>query len=224
MNHSVLQAEQIPDTVLVQNILGGEQRYFEYIIRRYNKRLYRIGMSILNDDMEVEDAMQVSYIKAYEHLAGFEHRSSFGTWLTKIMLNECLTQKNKKQRLKNMEEKHHQNSSSVPTPALQLMNKELSGALETAIAELPEKYRMVFVLREVEDLSVRETAEVLMLEESNIKVRLNRAKTMLRDHLTGYMKENVFAFHLTRCDRIVDRVFKALQIDYPSDQAWPAGK
>jgi RNA polymerase sigma factor (sigma-70 family) len=224
MNHSVLQAEHIPDTVLVQNILGGAQRHFEYIIRRYNKRLYRIGMSILNDDMEVEDAMQVSYIKAYEHLVGFEHRSSFGTWLTKIMLNECLAQKNKKQRLKDMEEKHHQNLSSMTTPAHLLMNKELSGVLETAIAELPEKYRMVFVLREVEDLSVRETAEVLMLEESNIKVRLNRAKTMLREHLTGYMKENVFTFHLTRCDRIVDQVFKALQIDYPSDQARPAEK
>ena len=101
MNHSVLQTEDIPDTVLVQNILGGEKRLFENIIRRYNKRLYRLGMSILDDDMEVEDAMQVSYVKAYEHLAGFEHRSSIGTWLTKIMLNECLAQKNKKLHLQN---------------------------------------------------------------------------------------------------------------------------
>jgi RNA polymerase sigma factor (sigma-70 family) len=224
MNHSVLQPEHIPDTVLVQNILGGEQQLFEYIIRRYNKRLYRIGMSILNQDIEVEDAMQAAYIKAYEHLAGFEHRSSLCTWLIRIMLNECLARKNKKRQLKIMEEKHHQNFTSMTTPAYLLMNKELSGVLETAIARLPEKYRMVFVLREVEDLSVRETAEVLMLEESNIKVRLNRAKTMLREHLTGYMKENVFTFHLTRCDRIVDQVFKALRIDYPSDQARQAEK
>ena len=101
------------------------------------------------------------------------------------------------------------------------MNKELSGVLEAAIAELPEKYRMVFVLREVEDLSVRETAEVLMLEESNIKVRLNRAKTMLREHLTGYIKENVYCFHLTRCDRVVNHVFQALQIDYPLNRSRP---
>ena len=224
MSRSVLQTEDIPDIVLVQNILGGKQRHFEYVIRRYNKRLYRIGMSILKDDMEVEDAMQVSYIKAYEHLAAFEHRSSFGTWLTKIMLNECLAQKNKKSRLKNMEEKYHQNSSGVRTPAHLLMNKELNGVLETAIAELPEIYRMVFVLREVEDLSVRETAEILMLEESNIKVRLNRAKTMLRGHLTDYMKENVYSFHHIRCDRMVDQVFKMLQIGDSSDQALPAEK
>jgi RNA polymerase sigma factor (sigma-70 family) len=224
MNQSVLQTEDVPDTVLIQNILDGKPRLFEYIIRRYNKRLYRLGMSILSDEMEVEDAMQVSYIKAYEHLAGFENRSSFGTWLTKIMLNECLAQKNKKLRLKNMEEKHHQNSISMTTPAHLLMNKELSGVLETAIAELPEKYRMVFVLREVEGLSVKETSEVLMLEESNIKVRLNRAKTMLRGHLTNYMRENVFSFHLIRCDRIVNQVFKALQIEDSSDQASPAEK
>ncbi len=224
MNHFVLQTEDVPDTVLIQNILDGEPRLFENIIRRYNKRLYRLGMSILNDEMEVEDAMQVSHIKAYEHLAGFENRSSFGTWLTKIMMNECLAQKNKKLRLKNMEEKHHQNSLSMTTPAHLLMNKELNGVLETAIAGLPEKYRMVFVLREVEDLSVKETAEVLMLEESNIKVRLNRAKTMLRGHLTNYMRENVYSFHLIRCDRIVKQVFKALQIEDSSDQASPAEK
>lgn len=220
MNHSVLQID-IPDTIIVQNILSGEQWYFEYIIRKYNKRLYRIGMSILNDDMQVEDAMQVSYMKAYRHLADFEHRSSFGTWLSKIMLNECLAQKNKKFRLKNMEEKYDQKLNSISTPAHLLLNKELSGILEAAIAELPEKYRMVFVLREVEDLSVRETAEVLMLEESNIKVRLNRAKTMLREHLTGYIKENVYCFHLTRCDRVVNHVFQALQIDYPLNRSRP---
>lgn len=218
MNHTVLQAEGMSDRILVQKILGGEQSFFEYIIRRYNKRLYRIGMSILNNDMEVEDAMQVSYTNAFGHLAGFEHRSSLCTWLTRIMLHECLAQKNKKQRLKIMEEKHHQNFTSMTTPAHLLINKELGGALETAIAELPEKYRTVFILREVEDLSVKETAEVLSLNETNIKVRLNRAKTMLRENLQGFMKENVYSFHLTRCDRIVRQVFKSLQIKYPSDQ------
>jgi RNA polymerase sigma factor (sigma-70 family) len=219
MNHTVLLPEGLSDPVLVQNILGGEQRFFEQIIRRYNQRFYRLGMSILHDNVEVEDAMQVAYINAFRHLADFEKRSSLGTWLTRIMLNECLARKNKKQRLKITEEIHYQNFTTMTTPASLLMNKELSGTLETAIAQLPEKYRMVFVLREVEDLSVRETAEVLSLNEANIKVRLNRAKTMLRDNLQGYMKEHVYAFHLTRCDRIVDQVFKALQIDRPLGQA-----
>jgi RNA polymerase sigma factor (sigma-70 family) len=131
------------------------------------------------------------------------------------MLNECLARKNKKQRLKITEEMNHQNFTTMNTPASLLINKELSGALETAIAQLPEKYRMVFVLREVEDLSVRETADVLSLNETNIKVRLNRAKTMLRDNLQGYMKEHVYAFHLNRCDLIVEQVFKVLQIERP---------
>ena len=85
--------------------------------------------------------------------------------------------------------------------------------MQAVYNKFPEKYRLVFVLREVEDLSVKETAEVLALEESNIKVRLNRAKTMLRENLSGYVKENIYSFHFTRCDRIVGRVFNALQID-----------
>ena len=213
MIRTVSDPESVGDTILIQRILGGETSLFENIIRRYNKRLYRIGMSILNHDMEVEDAIQVTYINVYRNLAGFENRSSFCTWLTRIMLHECLARKDKKHRLKVMDEKHDQNFNSVTTPAHQLMNKELNAVLETAIAELPEKYRLVFVLREVEDLSVKETAEVLSLKETNIKVRLNRAKTMLRKNLHGYMKENVYSFHLTRCDRIVRQVFKALHIN-----------
>jgi RNA polymerase sigma factor (sigma-70 family) len=202
------------ETDLIQDILAGEHSLYEYFIRKYNPRLFRTGMSILNDDMEVEDAMQTAYIKAYEHLRDFENRSSFGTWITRIMINECLLQKKNKQRLHIVEGNHPEKISHMDTPVHTLVNKELAAVLENAIAGLPEKYRLVFVLREVEDLSVKETAEVLLLEESNIKVRLNRAKTMLRENLSGYVKENVYAFHYTRCDRIVGQVFKSLQIDY----------
>jgi RNA polymerase sigma factor (sigma-70 family) len=200
---------------LIEDILAGEHSLYEYFIRKYNQRLFRTGMSILNDDMEVEDAMQTAYVKAYEHLATFKNRSSFGTWITRILINECLLQKKNKQRLQIVEGNHSENISHMDTPARTLINKELATVLEDAIAGLPEKYRLVFVLREVEDLSVKETAEVLLLEESNIKVRLNRAKTMLRENLSGYVKESVFAFHLTRCDRIVGHVFKELQIEHP---------
>ena len=200
---------------LIEDILAGEHRLYEHFIRKYNQRLFRTGMSILNDDMEVEDAMQTAYIKAYEHLAAFKNRSSFGTWITRILINECLLQKKNKQRLQLVEGNHSEIISHMDTPAHTLVNKELATVLENAIAGLPEKYRLVFVLREVENLSVKETAEVLLLEESNIKVRLNRAKTMLRENLSGYVKESVFAFHLTRCDRIVGHVFKELQIEHP---------
>jgi len=203
---------------LIEAILAGEQSLYEYFIRKYNQRLFRTGMSILNNDMEVEDAMQTSYIKAYEHLGTFKNHSSFGTWITRILINECLLQKKNKQRLQIQKGNHAEKISHMDTPAYRLINKELATVLEDAIAGLPEKYRLVFVLREVEDLSVKETAEVLLIEESNIKVRLNRAKTMLRENLSGYMKESVYAFHLTRCDRIVGQVLQELQIKQPISQ------
>lgn len=203
------------ESELIEDILAGEHSLYEYFIRKYNQRLFRTGMSIVNNDMEVEDAMQTAYIKAYEHLGTFRNHSSFGTWITRILINECLLQRKNKQRLQIQQGNHPEIISHMDTPAHRLINKELATALEDAIAGLPEKYRLVFVLREVENLSVKETAEVLLLEESNIKVRLNRAKTMLRENLSGYMKESVYAFHLTRCDRIVGQVLKELQIKHP---------
>jgi RNA polymerase sigma-70 factor (ECF subfamily) len=90
------------------------------------------------------------------------------------------------------------------------VTKELGAVLENAVAQLPEKYRLVFILREIEEMSVRETSEALSIEEPNVKVRLNRAKTMLRSSLNGYMKDHVYPFHLSRCDRIVGRVLDYL--------------
>jgi len=200
---------QIPDETLIKIILDGDKKAFEYIIRRYNQRLFRTGMSILNNDADVEDAMQTAYINAYLHLDKFKNNSSFGTWITRIMINQCLGQIRKTRSARNISQ---DNSINMVTPDSELHNKELSALLENAIEQLPEKYRLVFVLREVEDLSVKETAEVLDIAPSNVKTRLNRAKTMLKDHLKGYMKEHVYAFHLTRCDCIVNRVLTELKI------------
>ena len=206
-------SDQLQEAALVSRILAGEKRLYEIIMRRYNQRLYRIGMSVLNNDADAEDAMQTAYIKAYEHLAQFRQQSSLSTWLIRIMINECLAQKKIKQRFDNGEiEKYLQNKSSMKTPAHVLMNKELNDALENAIAQLPEKYRLVFMLREIEELSVKETGDALDLEESNVKVRLNRAKTMLRENLNGYLKEHIYSFHLSRCDVIVNNVLAQLQI------------
>jgi RNA polymerase sigma factor (sigma-70 family) len=203
--------DQLSDIELIDRILAGEKRLFESIIRRYNQRLFRIGMSMLHDDAEVEEVMQVTYIKAYEHLGRFEKRSSAGTWLIRILLNECLAQKKRKQRVVTRDkEEAMESKTSMETPAQLLLNKELGKALESALERLPEKYRMVFVLREIEEMNTRETGEALGIEEPNVKVRLNRAKTMLRDNLKGYLKENTYPFHLSRCDRMVDQVFGKL--------------
>ncbi|MBO9152536.1 RNA polymerase sigma factor [Chitinophaga sp. GCM10012297] len=199
----------ISDQDLIARILAGERRLFELLIRKYNQRLYRIGMSVLKNEAEAEDAMQTAYINAYEHLPRFERRSSFGTWITRIMLNQCFEQKRKNSYIL-FNSEQPDNLMHMKTPANELANKELSSLLENAIAKLPEKYRLVFVMREIEDMSVRETSAALSIGEPNVKVRLNRAKTMLRENLGSYMKDHVYSFHLTRCDRIAGHVMRRL--------------
>lgn len=197
----------MPDEAIIDRILSGEKQLFGQLIRKYNQRLYRIGMSLLADEAEAQDAMQTAYIKAYEHLPGFQRRAQFSTWLTRIMLNQCLEQKRKAGHQASVIQDQHL-PIHQKTPAMELANKELSETLERAIAQLPEKYRLVFVLREMEDLSVRETSEAMGIEASNVKVRLNRAKTMLRQSLQGYMKDHVYAFHLSKCDAVVLHVMQ----------------
>jgi RNA polymerase sigma factor (sigma-70 family) len=210
MDLTLSSAGQVPDEVLIRKILSGDKHLFEHVMRTYNQRLYRIGMSILNDDQDTEDAMQTAYINAYEHLHTFEERSAFGTWLTRIMLNECLARKKKKLKFSMDLKRQPGIQIDMVTPARLLANKELGDVLEVAMGRLPEKYRLVFVLREIEEMSVRQTAETLGLEESNVKARLSRAKAMLRENLQGFMKENVYSFHLTRCDRLVARVLSQI--------------
>lgn len=198
---------QLSDAELIVRILSGEKHLFEWIMRRYNQRLFRAGIAILGEITEVEDAMQNAYIKAYQHLNKFEHRSSFSTWLTKILVNECLTLRNQKKRanITGMEY-HPEDISSMKTPSAILMNKEMGMALELAITQLPDNLRIVFMLREMEGLTVKETAEILGIEQTNVKVRLNRAKAMLRQQLTRDIKDQTFTYHLTRCDRLVKNV------------------
>lgn len=200
--------ELLKDEEIVDLILKGETTLYELLIRKFNLRLYRISMSIVNDGMEAEDVMQTAYINAYLQLANFQNKSSFGTWLTRIVINESLLYKKKQakreQLIINSSEKDHQTENN---PLKELMNQELKTLLEKAVSDLPEKYRLVFVMREVEELSTQETMDILQLSESNVKVRLNRAKEMLRNDLSTYYKsEQVFAFDLVRCDRIVNFV------------------
>lgn len=197
----------LSDEEIVARILSGEKQLYESLIRKYNQRLYRIGRSIVNDDNEVEDIMQTAYLNAYVNLAGFENKSSFSTWLTKILINESLLHKRRKAKLEQILIEKQDVKYHTDTPLTGLMNNELKIVLEKSIAVLPEKYRLVFVMREVEEMSTSETMETLNLTESNVKVRLNRAKEMLRDSLSSqYRFSGVYDFHLTRCDRMVNYV------------------
>jgi RNA polymerase sigma factor (sigma-70 family) len=205
------------DATIINNILQGDKNLYAIIIRRYNKRLYRIAMSIVNDDNEVEDIMQVTYINAYENLEKFAFRSSFPTWLTRILINECLLRLKKRGRTiiaiddnieKTMQE---QQPPEAQGPVAKLINAELKTVLDHAISQLPEIYRTVFVMREIENMSVAETTACLAISEVNVKVRLNRAKAMLRNSLASYYKkEDILHFHLSRCDKMVDTVMKKI--------------
>jgi RNA polymerase sigma factor (sigma-70 family) len=183
MNNEVL---TLPDSVLVARILTGEKHLFEIFTKKYNKRLYRISMAILHDDDDAEDMMQAAYIKAYENLHRFEGRADFSTWLTRIAINEGLMRLRK--RKKNIQIDKTISDSQIENrhPMSAVINKELNEVLEKAIAELPTKYRVVFMLREIEGMSIEETTSCLKISESNVKVRLNRAKEMLREKLIHY--------------------------------------
>ncbi|MBS1748840.1 MAG: RNA polymerase sigma factor [Bacteroidetes bacterium] len=213
---SISMQGDISDNEIITSILNGEKELYAIIVRRYNQRLYRIGMSMLNDDADVEDAMQVAYIHAYESLGSFGFRSGFSTWITRIMINECLLRLKKRGKIINMEDEKIENMmSQSQTPrssAGKALNDELKTILHDALHRLPEIYRTVFVMREVENMSVAETQYCLNISDANVKVRLNRAKAMLKDLLSSYYnKEDIFHFHLSRCDKMVDAVMKHLR-------------
>ena len=170
----------LSDEEIVARVLNGEQHLYEQIMRRFNLRLYRISMSIINDDKEAEDIMQIAYINAYRQLASFKHQSSFSTWITRILINESLLHKKRISKQEQTLMENTYNDYHSETPLDNLMNKELKDILEKAVSSLPEKYRMVFVMREIQGMSTSETMEALDLGESNVKIRLNRAKEMLR--------------------------------------------
>ena len=200
---------------VLSRIVNGEKGLYALIIRKYNQRLYRIALAILNNESEVEDVVQATYIKTYENLTQFKFQSGFSTWITKILINESLMNLKKRRKIADNERKilsiAFDHKQQVQTPLMEVLNSELKIILESSIRDLPEKYRTVFVMREVENMSVSETTACLELSEANVKVRLNRAKLMLRDKLKDYIKqEELFQLYKPRCNRIVDHVMKKI--------------
>src|ERR1700753_727386 len=136
------------DEEIIEQILKGEKHLYERLMRKYNLRLYRICISMVDDETAVEDIMQTAYINAYLSLSKFQNRSSFSTWLIRILINESsLYKKRKLRQAMNLAENTGDNFINE-TPLNGLMNKELKQILERSIADLPEKYKMVFVMRE----------------------------------------------------------------------------
>ncbi|MEO8853021.1 MAG: sigma-70 family RNA polymerase sigma factor [Ginsengibacter sp.] len=205
--------QEYSDTEIIHRILQTEPQLFQELIRRYNSLLYKIGRTYHYNRQDTEDLMQETNVSAYFNLEKFENRSSYKTWLTRIMLNHCY-QKKRKFSFKNeipMDEYETNNSHPLfqkeDNNEKNLMNKELKHVIENALQNIPTNYRIVFTLRELGGFSVSETAAVLDILESNVKVRLNRAKLMLRAHIEKmYSPEEIYEFNLVYCDRMIKNV------------------
>jgi len=204
------------DEKIIENILGGEIAQYEIFIRRNNPFLYKVGRSYNYSHEDTQDLMQESFIDAYKNLSKFENRSSFKSWIIKIMLNHCFRKK-KKFSFKNeivaeiMDNSEPMFKRSENDTYKVVANRELHCIIEKALGSVPFDYRMVFTLREMNGLSVSETAKALDISEANVKVRLIRAKTMLRKEIEkSYSAEEIFEFNLIYCDAIVDHVMQTI--------------
>ena len=212
---------QAPDSddALVPRILAGESALFEHIMRRHNQRLFRTARAILNDDAEAEDVMQETYTRAFAHLGQFRGEAQLGTWLVRIAVHEAFARVRRRRRLAPLPPDDDVETLPMPDrpmpidPEREANNAELRRLLELAIDELPETYRTVFVLREVEGLSTALTAECLGVSEEVVKTRLSRARLRLRDGLyerAGAVTSSAFTFGAERCDRVVAAVLTRL--------------
>lgn len=210
--------EKLLDAEIIEKVLAGNKAIYEVIVRRYNPYLYKVGRSYNYNHEDTQDLMQDTYVDAYKSLSQFEQRSNFKTWLIRIMLNNCY-RKREKLSYKNEFAREEVNERAVPmfsaaygNTQKEVQTKELGNILEKSISKLSEEYRMVFSLREINGLNVAETAELLNISESNVKVRLNRAKAMLKTDLEkSYNVVELFEFNLVYCKPLSMQVMQKIE-------------
>jgi RNA polymerase sigma factor (sigma-70 family) len=212
-------SNQLRDTDVIERVLNNEVVFYEILIRRYNPYLYKIGRSWGFLHHDVEDLMQETFINAYENLRKLENKVFFKTWLTRIMINECYRKQQKMAFKRETITDTLWGDKTIPmftsndrnNPERSVGNKELSDVIEKALRNVPIEYRLVFCLREMNGMSTNETSKALQVTETNVKVRLNRAKAMLRKEVEKmYSAEEIFQFNLVYCDKIVAGVMTAI--------------
>lgn len=210
------ECQSLADSEVVARVLAGETGLYELLMRRYNQRLFRVARSVLSNDAEAEDVLQDAWVRAYEHLGQFEGRASFATWVTRIAYHEALARARAAKRWTPVEDEEgdimpevSRRAAENDSPESQAIRGQLGSMLQSAIDALPEGYRAVFILREVEQLSTHETGDCLGLSEEAVKTRLHRSRALLRRELQDRMGTAVveaYAFLGARCDRVVGRV------------------
>jgi RNA polymerase sigma-70 factor, ECF subfamily len=216
-------AATVSDAELAARIGRRDQAAFEILMRRYNGKLFRVARSIVRNDAEAEDALQDSYLEAYRRMSSFRAESQLVTWLTRIVINQALMRLRRQKRDRvvvpfsgghGTSPKHPDSAADmadgrVESPPDATMRAEVRRMLERRIDELPVAFRTVFVMREVEDLSVEETAASLSIPPATVRTRLFRARALLREALARDMDSatvDVFQFDGERCDRVVANV------------------
>lgn len=203
----------LSDEEVVARVRAGDTPLFELLMRRHNQRLYRVARSILRDEAEVEDVLQEAYVSAFTHLDQFLGHARFSTWLTRIAVHEALHRSKRKRRFTDLEDVGDILESPDAGPEKRAFHGELRQILEASIDRVPEGYRTVFMLREVEGLSTADTAACLSIPEETVKTRLHRARQQLRrqlDQALGTTVKEAFAFGSERCDRLVAAVLRRL--------------
>ncbi|WP_310992694.1 RNA polymerase sigma factor [Aequorivita marina] len=210
---------KLPDSKVVQRVLEGEKELFEILLRRYNQRLFRVIRSYVYSEADVRDIMQEAYVKAYLKLQQFNNQASFSTWLIRIGINEALQFIRKQKRkttnygkTESLENVFHLPDTNNMNPEKQAIKIETRTLVEEAVDRLPEKYRVVFMLHQVEGLSNPEIAACLKLTDSNVKVRLHRAKKLLKDEIFKSTHDaSIFEFGNHKCDALVEVVMERIQ-------------
>lgn len=210
------------DADLVENARRGDHDAFREIMTRHNQRLYRLARMLLKDDAEAEEAVQEAYLRAFTGLAGFRGEAALTTWLTRIVLNEALGRKRRKRptvELEVVETLQQQKAQiiSFPTadsdPERHAAQREIRRLIERAIESLPEPFRLVFVMRDVEEMSIEETAAFLNIRPETVKTRLHRARRLMRQALDQRLAsalKDTFPFAGLRCARITEQVLRRL--------------
>jgi RNA polymerase sigma-70 factor, ECF subfamily len=203
--------ECMTDEQIVERVLAGDVALFEILMRRNNTRVYRAIRSTFRDETEVEDAMQATYVLAYSSLGSFRGGARFSTWLTRIAVNEALGRLRRDRLRPGIA--LAVDPTPPQTPESHASRREAAAILERVVDSLPEMYRVVFILREVEGMDTAETASALDVSEEVVKTRLHRARSALRDRLerlVGAGAAEAFGFHASRCDRVVANVMRQI--------------
>jgi RNA polymerase sigma-70 factor (ECF subfamily) len=206
--------EPLSDGELAQRVAGGDVRAFEALMRRHNRTLFRTSRAILRDDADAEEALQDGYLRAFRAIGAFRGESKLSTWLVRIVANEALMRLRKRRRGAEVVPLHGVDMPTEDRPDYAAQRAQTRRLLEQKIDALPEAYRVVFILRALEEFSVEETAGALGIPEATVRTRFFRARRVLREALSTEIDlalDEVFAFAGERCDRIVAGVLATLE-------------